>query len=154
MLDLIKNLILSLILLLRTWSKSHSLIIFNVDIVLKWSDELSPSWVVSLDTWNGVKFGDLNKVLDLEFLKFQIRIESAIVELTEETHGVFSWQVFLLAVIDTWLFLLDLWLINSTLWLDHLSEMFVVWGALKSIGEDLEILSLIELLTSVWVEMT
>ena len=90
MLDLIKNLILSLILLLRTWSKSHSLIIFNVDIVLKWSDELSPSWVVSLDTWNGVKFGDLNKVLDLEFLKFQIRIESAIVELTEETHGVFS----------------------------------------------------------------
>jgi hypothetical protein len=59
-----------------------------------------------------------------------------------------------LAVIDTWLFLLDLWLINSTLWLDHLNEMFVVWGALESVGEDLEILCFIELLTSIWIEMS
>lgn len=110
--------------------------------------------MVPLDTWNGVKFGNLNQVLDLEFLKFQVRIESAVVELTEETHGVSSRQVFLLAVIDTWLFLLDLWLINSTLWLDHLNEVFVVWGTLESIGEDLEILRFVELLTSVWVEMT
>jgi len=30
----------------------------------------------------------------------------------------------------------------------------MIWGALESIGEDLEILGFVELITSIWVEMT
>jgi hypothetical protein len=124
-----------------------------IDSVLEWRDNFLPDWVVLGERIDGKDLSELNDVSDLELLKLKIGIKDSVVELSEETKRISSRQILLLAVIDGHS-LHDLWSVVTELWLGNSLEVVKVLSSGESILELFEVLALLELLGSAWVEVT
>lgn len=138
----------------RTWSVSICSLTFLVNAVLEWNGGLVPGWEVPWCSFiHRVELSEVLKVEDLDFLELEEGVENSVVELTEEGEGVSARQVLLLGVINASLNF-HVWLIGILNRVWHLLQEFVIWCALKLLLELSELARFVQLLRSVWVQVT
>jgi len=108
--------------------------------------------VISWESVDREDLGNLDNVLDLELLKFEVGIEYTIMELSELGARISSRQVFLLAVINSDVLLHLRGVIGSYgVW--NLLEMIPVASSFKSFNKLIEVRRIVQFLSSIGIKM-
>ena len=108
--------------------------------------------MISWESIDREDLGNLNNVLNLEFLKFEVGIEYTIMELSELGARISSRQVFLLAVVDSDVLLHLRGVIGSYgVW--NSLEMVPVGSSFKSFNKGSEVSRIVQFLSSIRIKM-